>query len=359
MLHASTSPFYPLFASLDVGAQMMKGRSGEVLWDDTIRLGIEMRKKMRAHPPRIRGQGDTTRRGAGSSSPSCPTAYRPTHDGACTSCLGRRADRRARRRPAPLGARARRALARLPACGAGLRDHRPQQADPADAGLRPRHRRATPRTASRRRWWPSICARTRIVPEKNDLNSLLFLLTPGVESSKAGTLLSALVTFKRLHDDNAPLEDVIGEFVRRAAGALCAASACATCAREMHALLPRRRRQRPAARAVRARAFAGRSPWRRTRRCASWCATTSTMCRSTRPSAASPRRLFVVYPPGIASIVPGERLDERAQPMLDYLHDVREERQPVPRLRGRDPGHLSRDRRATARCASTPTWSRE
>jgi ornithine decarboxylase len=47
MLHASTSPFYPLFASLDVGAQMMKGRSGEVLWDDTIRLGIELGKKLR------------------------------------------------------------------------------------------------------------------------------------------------------------------------------------------------------------------------------------------------------------------------------------------------------------------------
>jgi ornithine decarboxylase len=27
---------------------MMKGRSGEVLWDDTIKLGIEMRKKIRA-----------------------------------------------------------------------------------------------------------------------------------------------------------------------------------------------------------------------------------------------------------------------------------------------------------------------
>jgi hypothetical protein len=27
----------------------------------------------------------------------------------------------------------------------------------------------------------------------------------------------------------------------------------------------------------------------------------------------------VVYPPGIATIVPGERLDERAQPMIDYL----------------------------------------
>ena len=29
--------------------------------------------------------------------------------------------------------------------------------------------------------------------------------------------------------------------------------------------------------------------------------------------------LFVVYPPGIATIVPGERLTERAQPMIDYL----------------------------------------
>jgi arginine/lysine/ornithine decarboxylase len=32
----------------------------------------------------------------------------------------------------------------------------------------------------------------RVVPEKNDLNSLLFLLSPAVESSKAGTLLSNL-----------------------------------------------------------------------------------------------------------------------------------------------------------------------
>ena len=47
LVHASTSPFYPIFASLDVGAHMMKGRSGMVLWDDTIRLGIELRKKLR------------------------------------------------------------------------------------------------------------------------------------------------------------------------------------------------------------------------------------------------------------------------------------------------------------------------
>jgi ornithine decarboxylase len=29
--------------------------------------------------------------------------------------------------------------------------------------------------------------------------------------------------------------------------------------------------------------------------------------------------LMLVYPPGIATIVPGERLDARASPMLDYL----------------------------------------
>jgi arginine/lysine/ornithine decarboxylase len=29
--------------------------------------------------------------------------------------------------------------------------------------------------------------------------------------------------------------------------------------------------------------------------------------------------LWVVYPPGIATIIPGERLDARARPMIEYL----------------------------------------
>ena len=71
---------------------------------------------------------------------------------------------------------------------------------------------ATPSTASRPRSWRNICE-NRIVAEKNDLNSLLFLLTPGVEASKAGTLISGLVAFKRLHDDNVLLEEAIPEFI--------------------------------------------------------------------------------------------------------------------------------------------------
>ena len=85
----------------------------------------------------------------------------------------------------------------------------------------------------------------RVVPEKNDLNSLLFLLTPGVESSKAGTLISALVAFKRLHDDNAPLEDAMPEFVRAPAEPL-SRLAPARPLRGFPRFLPRGQRQRAA-----------------------------------------------------------------------------------------------------------------
>ena len=46
-MNASTSPFYPLFASLDVNAKIHEGKAGEMLWDRCIELGIEVRKKFR------------------------------------------------------------------------------------------------------------------------------------------------------------------------------------------------------------------------------------------------------------------------------------------------------------------------
>jgi ornithine decarboxylase len=47
LMNVSTSPFYPLFASLDVNAKIHEGRAGEMLWDRCIELGIEARKKLR------------------------------------------------------------------------------------------------------------------------------------------------------------------------------------------------------------------------------------------------------------------------------------------------------------------------
>ncbi|WKZ92914.1 ornithine decarboxylase SpeF [Chimaeribacter arupi] len=46
MLHASTSPFYPLFAALDVNARMHEGKSGQRLWDSCVRTGIDARKML-------------------------------------------------------------------------------------------------------------------------------------------------------------------------------------------------------------------------------------------------------------------------------------------------------------------------
>ncbi|WP_329604030.1 ornithine decarboxylase [Clostridium hydrogenum] len=44
MLHASTSPFYPLFSALDVNAKMQEGEAGKRLWSDCIKVGVEARK---------------------------------------------------------------------------------------------------------------------------------------------------------------------------------------------------------------------------------------------------------------------------------------------------------------------------
>ena len=46
MMHASTSPFYPLFAALDVNARIHAGGSGKHMWMECVKLGIETRKML-------------------------------------------------------------------------------------------------------------------------------------------------------------------------------------------------------------------------------------------------------------------------------------------------------------------------
>lgn len=157
----------------------------------------------------------------------------------------------------------------------------------------------------------------QVVPEKNDLNSLLFLLTPGVESSKAGTLLSTLVAFKKLYDDNARLDDVIGEFVRRRPARYAGHRLRDLC-NEMHALF----RDSNVSALQRAQfqpehlPTPAMPPHRAVRELVRNNVDYVPIDQAQGRIAAT---MFVVYPPGIASIVPGERLDRRAQPMLDYL----------------------------------------
>ncbi len=319
MQHASTSPFYPLFASLDVGAQMMKGRSGVVLWDDTIRLGIELRKKIRAVrrefeekeqrperrwffepfvPDRVK-LPDAAREGA-------------FHDVAWESISTDQ-------------------LVADPsfwelAPGAGWHGF-PDMAkgfaitDPNKLTLlTPGFDRATGGYADHGIPAPIVAQflrENRIVPEKNDLNSLLFLLTPGVEASKAGTLVSGLVAFKRLHDDNVTIEEAIPEFFRRRPQRYAGVRLRDLCA-DMHRFF----RQADVS-ALQARQFSldhlpdmAMSPHDAARCLVRNDVDYLPIDRIAGRIATTP---FVVYPPGIATVVPGERLTEKAQPMIDYL----------------------------------------
>ena len=310
LLHASTSPFYPLFASLDVGAQMMKGRSGEVLWDDTIRLGIEMRKKLRHLAREVAGQEQVpenrwffepfvprtvTVEGVPTAWEEVPTdllAADPRHwefrPGEDWHGFGTLPEGWAMTDPN-----------KLTVLTPGFRD-----------GGYDEYGVPAPVVAEYLR-------QNRIVPEKNDLNSLLFLLTPGSESSKAGTLLSHLVTFKKLHDANAPLEEVIPGFVARRPkryGGLRLRDLCA----EMHAFYRAEDVSSLQAAQFQARHFPemamppGEAMRELVRNRVDYVPLEETAGRIAAT-------LWLVYPPGIGTVIPGERLSAAASPMIAYL----------------------------------------
>lgn len=319
LLHASTSPFYPLFASLDVGAQMMKGRSGEVLWDDTIRLGIELRKKLRAVRQEFeRRESDPARRWF--FDPFVPDLVR-LPDAATGGGV----------HEVPWESIATDALAGHPHFWEllpGARWHGFSSAAPGFAItdpnkltlLTPGFDRSTGAYEAHGIPAPVVAQylrENRVVAEKFDLNSLLFLLTPGVEASKAGTLVSALVAFKRLHDDNALLETAIPKFVaarpKRYRG-LRLRDLC----REIHAFF-----RAENVSALQKAQFAAEhlpepalTPHEAARQLVRNNVDYLPIGEIEGRVAAT---LFVVYPPGIATIVPGERLGARARPMIDYL----------------------------------------
>jgi ornithine decarboxylase len=316
LLHATTSPFYPLFASLDVGAQMMKGRSGEVLWDDTIRLGIELRKKIRA----IRVEFDERETDPAKRwffDPFVPDQVLRDENDPASLVAWEEIE------TDDLASKARFWELTPGAAWHGFRHVAKGYAitDPNKLTLlTPGFDRATGQYESYgipAAVLAQYLRENQIVPEKNDLNSILFLLTPGVESAKAGNLLSGLVAFKRLHDDNALLEEVIPEFVNRRPQRYRNLRLRELC-QAMHdfykdANVSQLQRQifRPdhLPEAVMAPHDAVREMVRNN----------VDYLPLSEIEGRIATTLFLVYPPGIATIIPGERLGERAKPMLDYL----------------------------------------
>ncbi len=311
MMHASTSPFYPLFASLDVGAQMMKGRQGEVLWDDTIRLGIELRKKLRAIRDEIYVREDDPAR-RWFFEPFVPDTvnYRgvevrwedvPTDELATNPAFW--------------------AIdSENPWHGFGAVHPGFAMTDPNKltlltpgfdrAGAHTMHGIPAPVLAV-------FLRENRIVPEKNDLNSILFLLTPGVESSKAGTLMSALVFFKRSHDDNRKLDDATPDFVRQRPKRYSGVGLRDLCA-QMHDFY----RAHDTSRLQREQFQAAHFPemaMRPDQAVRELVRNNVDFLPIDEVEGRIATTLWVVYPPGIATIIPGERLGPQTRPMIDYL----------------------------------------
>lgn len=312
MQHSSTSPFYPLFASLDVGAQMMKGRSGEVLWDDTIRLGIEMRKKIRA----LAREYEANER-----DPGRRWFFEPFVPGEIefNGALERWEDV-----PTDELARDARYWELTPGAawhGFGALAPGYAMTDPNKLTLlTPGFDRDTGEYAGHGIPAPILAQflrERRIVPEKNDLNSILFLLTPGLESTKAGTLLSALVHFKQLHDDNARLDEVIPAFVGAHKGRYSGVGLRDLCA-QMHAFY----RDHQVSRLQREPFCAAHFPEMAMppqQAMHEMVRNNVTLLPIDEIDGRIAATLALVYPPGIGVVVPGERYDARAQPMLDYF----------------------------------------
>jgi ornithine decarboxylase len=130
-------------------------------------------------------------------------------------------------------------------------------------------------------------------------------------------LISGLVAFKKLHDDNALLEEVIPEFCQRRSPRYAGVRLRDLCG-DMHVFF-----RDAGVSVLQARQFQqehlpeiAMSP----RDAARYLIRNDV---DYLPIDAIAGRIattpFVVYPPGIATIVPGERLTEPAQPMIDYL----------------------------------------
>ncbi len=64
MMHGTTSPFYPLIASLDVAAAMMDEPAGPTLMDETIQDAISFRKAMSSIAHRLRAWSTTATAGS-------------------------------------------------------------------------------------------------------------------------------------------------------------------------------------------------------------------------------------------------------------------------------------------------------
>lgn len=187
MAQATTSPFYPLFATLDVNAKIHAGDAGRKMWRDCVKMGIEARKDILRRCHYIR-----------------PFVAPVVHD-----------------RPWQKG------NTEAMADDIDYFTFEPGARWHAFEGYGPNQYRVDP--CKLLLTTPGIDAETGeyenfgihanilatylrgngVIPEKCDLNSILFLLTPAENKNKLRFLTSQLVRFERFVDNNVPIQEVL------------------------------------------------------------------------------------------------------------------------------------------------------
>jgi len=162
----------------------------------------------------------------------------------------------------------------------------------------------------------------RIVPEKCDLNSILFLMTPAEDESKLNSLLAKLVKFKNLWDRDAPLAEVLPTIHMQNSARYAGYSIRKVC-NEMHAFYREKNIKQLQKLCFRAESFpefamSSKDAYEKL------VANEVDYVPMTAVQGRIAATLALIYPPGIGVIVPGERWDERARPMLEYFNAFEE-----------------------------------
>jgi ornithine decarboxylase len=319
MMGASTSPFYPLFASLDVNAKIHEGKAGEMLWDGCIELGIEVRKKFREFCSHyaLTGRSDQEKWFFDPFVPDVVTI----EDSPFTADA----------KNVPWESLPTEVLKREQQCW----NFDPKSAWHGYSGYTDGYAMVDPNKLML--VTPGINRKTGeyldfgvpatvvanylreegVVPEKCDLNSILFLMTPAEDESKLNTLVAKLVKFKNLWDRDAPLQEVLPTLYAAHSERYAGYTLRQIC-NEMHNFYREAKVKDLQRLCFRASSFPelAISPED------AYEALVANNVDYVPLDGIKGRisaTLALIYPPGIGVVVPGERWDKRAQPMLDYF----------------------------------------
>jgi len=187
MMHASTSPFYPLFAALDVNARMHEGEGGKQMWMNCVEVGIDTRKLILNNCHHIRPFVPATVDGKAWESWDTQQIARDLRffhfvPGDKWHAFEGYAEHQYFVDPCKL-------LLTTPGINAATGEY---------------DTFGVPATIL-----ANFLRENGVVPEKCDLNSILFLLTPAEEMGKMQQLVALLVRFEQLLEHDAPLSEVL------------------------------------------------------------------------------------------------------------------------------------------------------